>query len=417
MRACRTDFAACQSGATAIVVALLAAVLTGFAGLALDVTSWQATRRAMQNAADSAAIGGAVAMVNGDTTSQITAAATTDANLNLSGLSSGAGVAIAINASASTVTATLTKTAPLLLAGLVLNTPPQISVVAVAGAATTGAPVCLLTTGTSGVGINWSSSGGTVSASQCAMVSDSSSAGAVTISGGGVVTSQELCGPGTLSTNLGVTLNPSFSACGAVSDPFANLTAPASASSGTCNYTNYSTNGWGSNYPYTLSPGVYCGGITILGNPVTFSPGLYIIRNGPLLIENGSMTITGTGVTFWFTGSAARLDMTSVSVNMSFSAPTSGADAGILMYQDGSDTTTAANDTITNGSGTLIFDGLLYFGHHQLSVPSQGYNITATQVVANSFTMGGGQNFNLVPASNSVPEQTALSLSSAVLEQ
>lgn len=179
------SLASCERGATAIVVALLATLLAGFAGLALDVTSWQATRRAMQNAADAAAIGGAVAMVAGDSTSQITSAATTDGNLNLAGLAGGAGIAITVNAGAETVTATLTKTAPLLLSGVVLGTAPQISVTAVAGAGGNGAPVCLLTTGTSGTGINWSSSGGSVTASSCALVADSASSGAVTISGGG----------------------------------------------------------------------------------------------------------------------------------------------------------------------------------------------------------------------------------------
>jgi uncharacterized membrane protein len=48
-----------------IVTALAAMVLMGFAGLAIDVASWQVTQRHMQGAGDQAAIGAVVAYLAG----------------------------------------------------------------------------------------------------------------------------------------------------------------------------------------------------------------------------------------------------------------------------------------------------------------------------------------------------------------
>src|ERR1700740_1974190 len=50
-----------RRGVSLIVTALAAMVLMGFAGLAIDVASWQVTQRQMQGAADQAAIGAVVA--------------------------------------------------------------------------------------------------------------------------------------------------------------------------------------------------------------------------------------------------------------------------------------------------------------------------------------------------------------------
>ena len=60
-RALRAD----RRGGVAIITALAAVVLIGFAGLAIDVASWQVTKRQMQGAADQAAIGAVVAYLAG----------------------------------------------------------------------------------------------------------------------------------------------------------------------------------------------------------------------------------------------------------------------------------------------------------------------------------------------------------------
>ena len=68
-----------------------------------------------------------------------------------------------------------------------------------------------------------------------------------------------------------------------MADPLAGLTPP---SVGACNYNNYNF----SQGTTTMSPGVYCGGITIMGGTVTMQPGEYILDGGGLTIGSCSMT-------------------------------------------------------------------------------------------------------------------------------
>jgi len=56
-------------GATAIVAALMVTSFVGVSGLAVDVGDWFATKRAMQTAADAAAMGGALYLYQNPTAS------------------------------------------------------------------------------------------------------------------------------------------------------------------------------------------------------------------------------------------------------------------------------------------------------------------------------------------------------------
>jgi hypothetical protein len=83
----------------------------------------------------------------------------------------------------------------------------------------------------------------------------------------------------------------------------------------------------------TIQPGVYCGGLRITdGAQVTMSPGTYVFMNGPLIVDGGS-SLTGTGVSIVMKGLAANL-LFHFDTTISLKAPTSGAFAGILIYDD-----------------------------------------------------------------------------------
>jgi hypothetical protein len=93
----------------------------------------------------------------------------------------------------------------------------------------------------------------------------------------------------------------------------------------------------------TISPGVYCGGLTIgntNGTAFTMSPGVYIMAGGGLVF-NTQAVVKGTGVTVYNTSSAGwgcassysyKPVTISVQVAATLSAPTSGAFAGILFF-------------------------------------------------------------------------------------
>lgn len=105
----------------------------------------------------------------------------------------------------------------------------------------------------------------------------------------------------------------------------------------------------------TFNPGVYCGGIAItaaLLSNITFNPGTYVLRNGPVYLlglpvgTSSGFTITvsalssivGNGVTFYNEGDAGSFSLTASSLplqlsNFQLTAPTTGNYGGILFYQ------------------------------------------------------------------------------------
>ena len=83
----------------------------------------------------------------------------------------------------------------------------------------------------------------------------------------------------------------------------------------------------------TLNPGVYCGGLTILGNSkVKLNPGVYIINNG-LLKVSGTATMTGENVGFYLSGMLTLMLFDS-GTTIDLTAPKDGPLAGILFFED-----------------------------------------------------------------------------------
>lgn len=88
----------------------------------------------------------------------------------------------------------------------------------------------------------------------------------------------------------------------------------------------------------TLDPGTYCSGLIIKKNAVvTLKPGVYVFKDGPLIVKD-SATLNGTGVGLFFVGDQSGL-LFDKKTTISLTAPTSGEMAGLLM----SEQTTVAN--------------------------------------------------------------------------
>jgi putative Flp pilus-assembly TadE/G-like protein len=116
----------------------------------------------------------------------------------------------------------------------------------------------------------------------------------------------------------------------------------------------------------TISPGVYCGGLLIGGNTDVFlQPGIYVMKDGPLYVSENAR-IVGTNVGFYFTGNGSTLFLDS-NTSISLSAPTSGALAGLLFFEDPaapkarlfsilSDDARELTGTIYLPNGTLVVD-------------------------------------------------------------
>jgi Flp pilus assembly protein TadG len=408
------SFAGDRNGAMILTVALMMTSFAGIAALSVDLADWYSTRRAMQSAVDAAALGGALRMLDGDTSANIKAAATTDGNLNTVGMAAnGTTLNISVNMNAETVTATMTRTADLLLSGVLLGSAPTIAVTAVAGVTTPGGTPpqmpCLLVTAPTGTSVTLEGSS-SIQASGCPVHVNSTSASAISLSGNTTIKSSSICGPGGHSVTGSSSLSPAETTCAAYTDRWANLTPPSNINS-PCNYTNYqiSNNNQGSYVnssgttvqvnpngggTITMSPGVYCGGMNLAGASgtanVVFQSGIYIVKNGQFETGNNT-TATGTGVGFWLTGTGgANISNNNGSTNLTITAPTSGAMAGISIYQDQTEPTGTITEGLA-GNSTITFTGMLYFGNQNVTVSGSSEDQSAawTSMVAYTLLYNG----------------------------
>jgi hypothetical protein len=81
-----------------------------------------------------------------------------------------------------------------------------------------------------------------------------------------------------------------------------------------------------------LTPGVYCGGLSIQSADVQLAPGFYQIQDGPLSLQ-GNASLKGTGVSILLSGNNAVLDLQG-SPTLTLSAMTTGSLAGIAISSD-----------------------------------------------------------------------------------
>jgi hypothetical protein len=180
-----------------------------------------------------------------------------------------------------------------------------------------------------------------------------------------------------------------------VNDPLANLPVPSVNKS--CPGTIDSING---QIGVTVTPGNSCynvsvnGSINVTFNPgqyssitisgstgVTFNPGLYIIV-GSGGLNFGGTNVSATGVTFYLGPNAGPV--TATGSNSNFAAPTTGTYAGILFFQDRSNT----NAATTGGSNAAIV-GALYFPKAQLTYTGSNATSAYTLLVANTIVFNG----------------------------
>lgn len=132
------------------------------------------------------------------------------------------------------------------------------------------------------------------------------------------------CSAGGVSTNHLLQPRPRRF-CEVIEDPFRSIVAPTAAH---CDYSNVEV---GPKDTVTLRPGSYCGGLTLKGS-VTMEPGIYVVRNGPLVVTSQA-SVTGAGVTISLTGTNAGFTFDAGGAT-DLEAPTDGALGGMLIIQD-----------------------------------------------------------------------------------
>ena len=122
----------------------------------------------------------------------------------------------------------------------------------------------------------------------------------------------------------------------------------------------------------TLQPGTYCKGLFIGADArVTFSPGVYVIKDGVLRIDSNA-DVWGRNVGFHFVGNDARFEFTS-NARVNLGAPKDGPMAGILFYGDPNGTAEREFKITSNYANTLV--GTIY-------LPKDRFVVDSSQPVA-----------------------------------
>jgi hypothetical protein len=205
----------------------------------------------------------------------------------------------------------------------------------------------------------------------------------------------------------------------AVTDPLSYITSPTF--NGTCNHTSYAP--YNVSTALTLSPGNYCKGLNITNcSNVTLSPGLYVITGGGTWYNS---TITGTGVTLYFTsgggGTDSKFNISGNSV-VTLSAPTtssgggtsSSSIAGILIFTDRNWTHTNPQDVDLIQS-TFTGDGIWYLPSTGLYVNNSGvmtgtnyFGIVADNMYITGTSVRPLNNYSYVTTGNPMRTQSPM---------
>jgi hypothetical protein len=139
------------------------------------------------------------------------------------------------------------------------------------------------------------------------------------------LTAASICSAGGVDSRKGNVQPEPVTDCPAIPDPLAGR---KDLTLGSCDYDEHEI----SSGTHTLHPGVYCKGLTIKDAKVTLSPGIYVIRDGELKVEEGAELI-GAEASFYFYGDAASFDFEDT-FKIELSATRTGKLAGFLFFAD-----------------------------------------------------------------------------------
>ena len=368
-----------RRGNIAIISGLAMPCLVGFCGMGADVGYWYYRQRVLQGAADIAAFNGAVALSAGASTSSVISGGSGDATSN--GWQSSNGT-ITVNTpptsgthkDSHSVEVILTENEPRFFTNLFSGSTVTVSVRAVANYQVAGR-ACMLALDKTAKNAFQFSGNNTTDLTDCNVMSDSLNSQSLGVDGNSNVTVPCAIAVGGVDASGTLNLtscNKPTSNAEPAPDPYSSLPAPTIP--GTCTSVPPSGN---------LSPGKYCGGLSIKDTR-TLNSGTYIISGGDFSL-NANANITGSNVMFYLTNGATL--KFNGSANFNLSAPTSGTYSGILFFSDRSQA--SANQQV-NGTSSSVLTGALYFPTQALTINGDysGAN-GCMQAVADTITFSG----------------------------
>jgi Putative Flp pilus-assembly TadE/G-like len=388
-----------QHGQVILFTALLIIPILGMVGIATDSGYLFFTRRAMQTAADSAALAGSFDQANNASTTEATVIAAAKADSKTNGFEDGVdNVTVTVHTpptsgsftDADYVEVIIQKTVPtvfLKMLSLIGTDVGDKTVKARAVAGRASVRACFVAMNSSASGAMNVSGSATINTPGCGIFVNSSSSTALTSgSTGQCVTnlSTDVVGNKSLACTFSPTPVPGT---GAVTDPLATLTVPTRPSGACVSSPSSGTISDNSRAFCTIS---LSGSTTFASDKVYYIDG---VAGGTGFSASGGpgTTINGTNVMFYVANGSVDV---STQVAMNITAPTTGTYAGIFFFM------ARTNDSATtfNGSGASnckALTGIYYALSSDISFGGGGSGSCSTTVIFVADTISVAGSFNI----------------------
>jgi len=373
-----------RRGGTAMMFALVLPVTLAAAGGAIDYANLTTQRSKLQAIADESALAGAREFRLGNANpTTVTRAAANFANAVLASRK---------------VTATVTPSADLLNRTVTVRLAERVSTyfMQFAGFAATsvgvtatakmvgGAPICVIGLDTQANFTVLLDKNARLMAPNCSVYSNSQKPNGLMAKNNATITAAFICSAGGKSSPGPGSFPPTPQTdCPPLPDPLISRPLPVA---GACAQTAMVANGGILN----LVPGTYCNGLTLTNTAqVTMSPGVYVFKDGPLLVTGGA-SLSGTNVNLHFSGNGAVLKLDAAS-SVSLTAPLSGNMAGMLISEDRNSPLGQQHEILSDDARILL--GTIYLPRGSLYVGANNpvADLSAfTIVVARQFSLSAG---------------------------
>lgn len=346
-------------GAVALVFGLGVPVFFAVVGVAVDYSRWSQQVQKLQLAADAAALAGAKELsVSNGSEERIDAIAEGVVRAQIPPVPGQSEVKVdaTIENERTAVRVVLTQQKDAIMSRLV--TPALTDMVVSATAIRSGTrKICVLALDKTSDGTVRLQSTSSLTAQKCDVQSNSTSPSGVANDASTTITAVLTCSAGGIS-GTGRISGQKLTDCPPLNDPLADRQPPPV---GPCKTNNIPIIDLGLPLlPHILTPGTYCGGLRIGGaSVVLFSPGIYVIRDGPLLIDSLAV-VKGINTGFYFTGTVTDpfvLKASPASI-VDLSAPRDGPMAGLLFFEDRAAPALRPFEILSNTARTLL--GTLY---------------------------------------------------------
>jgi Flp pilus assembly protein TadG len=322
-RGAHRALARCTEGGVLSIFGLVAPILLMCIAAAVDYGMFERSRTRLQGHVDSAAIAAAREMQLAQT--DISRIAAVAENFVHNAMPQ-AIVTARVDTAALTVTVSAQETYVPKVGAFFWAKTPTISASATAKLSGT-MPLCLLALDPKAPATLELEQSAMMTATGCMVYSNSKSPGGLQAKDQATLKAGLVCTAGGRGKTAGAIVTPEpVTDCPVMTDPLKSRVPPADT---TCRYNNTIVSG----VVQTLQPGVYCGGLKITSAAdVTLASGVYIIKDGPLIVDKAA-TLRGANVGFYLTGPSSNLTFAADST-ISLSAPKDGPLAGLLIFDD-----------------------------------------------------------------------------------